>query len=890
MGRDRLPDRCYRALLKLYPRAFRARFGDDMVELFRDRRRRARGARARLALWTAVAVDAAWQAIAVRREARAAGRAMSRETGRAMWARGLATDARDAWRSLVRRPGLSLVAVLTLGLGLAVGISSFALVHAVLLAPLPFHDPDRVVVLNARDDRTGAGDLASSAEVRAWGEHASSFDAVAGYAYRPVVMTPGGHEALSRAQAAVVTAGYFDVLPVAPLHGRLLGRGDEAAGAEPVAVVAHRFWQDRFAGDPAIVGRRIRIDRSPVTIVGILPPAFADISDVTGWNRTVDLWIPARAVTPAADGRKVFWGAAARLRPGVSLADARTDMDAVAARLAASSADFRDRGVRIMTAYDYSFIHVAGTLWSLLAAGGLVLLVGGLNVANLLLVRALAGERALALRAALGAGRWRLARRVVLEGVLLGLAAGAVGTLLAAWSGRLVALLDPAQIPRLAGVGLSPSVLAFALASAVAAGVVCGLVPAARVARRDPADSLRPGARGTAGAPSRALRGFATVQVAAAMVLLVATVLFVTGIRRLADVGVGFPTEGVVLARLDLGLLLDASPETRAREARALREQAAGLPGVRAAALWGPGLPGNSVDTVRLFAAAGPAAVMVTAHHVSAGALGALAIPIVRGRDVEAADRDGAAPVAVVSETVARELWPGQDPIGRVIRLEAGGTPITVIGVAGDVNHHRRFDGQARLADLYLPIDQRPVASPYLLAIGPEDAPALAGLVREMVARHLAYLPPPSTTTLDAVIDGLKGVRDLEVGTSVLSAFALAALALALVGIHGVLSVWVADRRREIGVRLALGETAGGVLRMVLGIAARLGLAGATLGGLAAFWLTRVLRGHLFGAGAADARMLAVAATLVVAVVAVAGVVPAVRAARTDPIETLRAD
>jgi putative ABC transport system permease protein len=800
-------------------------------------------------------------------------------------------DLRYAGRMLLKAPGFSLVVIVVLALGIGASTAIFSVVHAVLLRPLPYDDPDRLVLIRETlRDRFGGVTAPNFVD---WREQNQVFAEMA--ARQRATFTLTGRDQPERVSGARVTHRYFPMLGVAPVLGRSFLPEEDRPGAPPVALLSEALWRSRFAADTGVVGGAIRLDGRAHTVVGIAPAGV----EIPGGVE--ELWVPL-SIGPddlAATGSHTL-SVVARLKPGVELEQARSDMKSIARRLEAVR-PHSNQGWSV----DVSPLHervVAGArtgLVLLLAAVAFVVLIACANVANLLLARAGQRRQEMAVRAAIGASRLRLVRQLLVESVLLGVLGGAAGLLVAYWgTDGLVALL-PSGLPRASQVRIDGWVLGFALALSMAAGVLFGLAPALHTSSSRGAltESLRQAGR-VSGPGAERLKGLLMVaEVALALLLLVGAGLLGRSYLRLQGVEPGIDPENVLALQLALPASRYGEPEQVSRFYGDLLEKVAALPGVDAAAATSHlplGAGGFNLAVFVEGAAPAPPSGVPTAYYraVTANYFQALGVRLLRGRPFGERDRLGAPRVAIVNATMARLIWPGQEPLGRRFTLDDNETaPIEVVGVASDV-HHFGLDREPQ-AELHVPYLQATGTywswtnrSLTLVVRGSTPAPALAAAVRRAVASVDKDLPVYGIRTMSEVLAASVVAR--RASTTLLGLFAAAALLLASVGLYGVVSYSVGRRTHELGLRMALGARAGDVQRLVLARGLRLALLGLAVGFAGALALSRLLSDLVFGISTLDPATLAAVGGLLLAVSLLACYLPARRATRIDPAAALR--
>ena len=806
----------------------------------------------------------------------------------------LPNDFRFAARSLRRQPAFTATVVATLALAIGATTAIFSVVAATLLKPLPFRDPSRLAFLWGVAGPQRAIRGGSYIEVKDWGRLTRTLEHIA--IYDATSLNLRTEEGADRVGAEMVSASYFPMLGATAQVGRVF-RADEDSvpDANPVVVISDAMWRARFSADPSVVGRAITLNDRPFTIVGVMRPGFNGISFNT------DVWFAASmarangAPQNLAERGNRWLGAIGRLRDGVTLEQAQRDMDRVAAQLARDFPETnKDRGVQLFSLRN-SYLGSTRTLvLALFGAVGLFLLIACANVAGLELVRAAGRRREIALRIAIGAGRGRLVQQLVAEGVTLAVAGAVVGLAVAYWGLAGLTALAPAGVfPTYAQPSIDLGAFGFALAVALACGTLFGIVPALRASRVELVGALKDGSRGSAGGfgTPRRLGGqqlLVVAETAVALVLLVGAGLMVRSLQRQLAVDPGFNPTGVLRA---LVMLPDRyTGERRARFVDELHSRLGAIPSVRGVAI-GSDLPlGGSSSAAFIYVPDVNDQFRYYRHSVTPEYFAVLGVRLVRGRTFTAADRDSAPGVAIINEATARRLWRGADPVGRHIRLGAADGPeATIVGVVADT---RFRDLTTPLAtsepDVYYPMAQAPARN---LQIGVRSS-LPPEQVASAVRRELAAMDP------SIPLFGVQPLQDLlaqqtargRFGSAVLTAFGLAALVLAAVGLYGVLAFVVSLRRREIGIRLALGATSGHVLEGVIGQGAALAALGLVAGSVVALVATRAIEAQLFGVGARDPLVFVGAAVVLLLVALAASWVPARRAARVDPQIALRAE
>ncbi|HEX5725049.1 MAG TPA: ABC transporter permease [Longimicrobiaceae bacterium] len=810
----------------------------------------------------------------------------------------LLQDLRYALRTLRRSPGFAAVAVLTLALGIGANTAIFSVLQAVLLRPLPFADADRLMVF--WNQYAGGGPqkgAISPSEFADYRRSLRAFESTAAVTDWNANLTGRGEP--ERVQGFIVSPNLFDVLGVRPALGRAFAPGEGVEGNREVAVLSHALWQRSFGADPAVVGTTVRLNGNTYTVVGVMPPEvrFPDAPGLLFPERA-DLWVP-RAWESFADERgNQYLRVVGRLREGGTAEGAAAELRALAARFQAEYPESYPvasgwRPVAIPLREEYVG-QVRPALLVLAGAVGLVLLIACANVANLLLARSAARRREIAVRSAVGAARGRLVRQLLTESLVLALAGAVAGVALASWGVAVLARVGPRSIPRLEETTVDLRVAGFALAASLLTAALFGLVPALQLAR--PAAAVL-GAAGRA-SPDRGrrrLRSFlVAAQVALAVVVLVGAGLLLRSFARLQGTDPGFDPRGVLTFQVSLPPLRYDSLDQRVAVWDEVLGRVAALPGVRAA---------GGVNPLPLSGDAWSASFMVEGQPVPPGGeyphaeyaavspdyFRAMGISLHAGRAFTGADRAGAPAVAVVDERLARRYWPGEDPVGK--RLSLAGQPDTVFTEVVGVVEHVRAVGlhQEGEPQVYVPLLQRSNRSAYMAVSAPRGDPLrLAAAIRAEVRRADPELPIAKVATMEQVL--ARATADRQFSLVVLAVFAAAALLLAAVGIYGVASYLVAQRTREIGIRMALGARGADVLRLVAGEGLAVVAAGIVAGTVGALAFARLLSGLLYGLTATDPLTYLGVALLLGAVATAALLLPARRASRVDPVVALRAE
>ncbi len=819
--------------------------------------------------------------------------ALIKEAARVQWGWSsldrLGQDLRYGLRLLARSPGFAAVAILTLAIGIGASTAILSVVDAILRRPLPYADPERLVVLL----HGGDGPVAP-ANYLDWKARARSFESMGAAEYWTPNLTGG--DTPEKLWAIRMTSDVLPLLGVRPALGRFFLPSEAVAGADHVVVLGHGAWKTRFGADPGIVGRAITLNGEPYTVVGVMPP---DFQFAPFWATQAQIWAPLDLSPRSANRTGASLRIFARLRPGATVETARRELAAITAGL---DREFpgTNRGMTVTPLLEKVVGDVRPALMMLLAAVGLVLSIACANVANMLLARSSARQREVALRAALGASRGRTIRQLLTESLVLAMAGGVAGAAFGAWALKILVSLAPEGVPRLAEARLDPRVFFAAFAVSLVSGVLFGLAPAIQSSDVRLREALGEGSRTGAGREGGRLRSiFVAAEVAIAIVLLIGAGLMTRSFLALQAIDPGWNPADVVTLEVSVAGTRHAAPGLRPPLYRQILERLSGVPGVTAAGainhipiagdIWG--LP----YAVEGRAAPRPGESPVATYRaVLPGYFSAMRLPLVRGRDVTLAD-DGEAPrVVLVNEHLAAKQWPGEDPLGRRIMLDDENW-LTVVGV---VKNAVRGDWSAPPGDeVYLPALQsrelmgspQPMSAylTYVVRTGGDPA-ALAPSLRAAIRSIDPTLPISGVGTMRSVVAAANSRARFQ--TLLLAAFAAAAALLAAVGIYGVMSYAVSKRVREIGVRMALGADPGRVVRLVVRQGMKVAAAGASAGLVAAFLLTRLMAGLLYGVRASDPATYLAVALLLLSIAWAASFIPARRAARIDPMKALRAD
>jgi putative ABC transport system permease protein len=801
-------------------------------------------------------------------------------------------DLRYGARILVKDRAFTIVALITLALGIGANTAIFSVVYAVLLRPLPYAEADRLVWLTEQHEQIKTRWI-SYPNFLDWQARSQSFEALATIRGWQMTMTGNGEEQAQSVNARMVSADYFRVMRARPLLGRDFVSAEDKFGAPGVTVISHAFWQSQFGGDPDIVNKNLTLNNQSFRIVGVMPQEFQHQGPPALWVLT-DQYAEPQGGWFQRDNR-LAGNVIARLKSGVTIEQARAEMKSIEGQLI-SQYPWQNGGnaIRLMSLQESLVGDTRQSLLLLLAAVGLLLLIACANVANLLLARAATRRKEFAIRAALGASRWRVLRQLLMESVMLAVSGGCLGLLLATWGVELLVKFAPPDLPRLAGVTMGWRVLGFTLLLSVLTGILFGMAPAWQSAKTDLHETLKEGSRTASDGRSGHLRNtFVVAEIALAMVLLVGAGLFIKSLTRLFASDPGFDAQNIVTMELLPREAYPGRPRLMQFHRQVL-ERLAALPGVEAACLLND-LPGfepawqtdinPEIDSQYLKIQPGEL-INVDWGIVTADYFKTMRIAVKQGRTFSAQEILTGAPVMLVDEQLARRFWPEGDALGKHIKYDSA-TPIEIIGIAGDVrNYGSEALGRIKI---YTPLGRSPLPRVTLAvrSTGVDPLSLVAAIKNEVQAIN-PNVPVSEIASLESGMARLIAPRRFN--TWLLGLFAVTALLLAAVGIYGVTSYAVSQRTREFGIRLALGAQKGDVLRLMMKQSMGLALAGLALGGGASLVLTRWLRSLLFGVSATDPLTFVTIVLLLTLVILLAGYLPARRATKVDPMIALRTE
>jgi putative ABC transport system permease protein len=804
------------------------------------------------------------------------------------------TDLRYALRQLIKSPSFSMTAIVALALGIGATTAMFAVIYAFLLRPLPYAEPERLVMLQSRSTRSGNDLGVNYLDFRDWQKQSRSFSDMAFFNLRwnGNLESPGGMT--ETLKTTFTTANLFSLLGVQPTIGRDLTHADDEPKAPKVMLISERLWKKTFGGDASVIGRDIRLDGTPRTVVGVMPAGFRFPSQT-------DIWVPMASVFGMNDNRS--WRAdqaIARLIPDATTRNAQAEMSLITEQLAQQYPDTnKEIGAAVVPLRDHAAGNVRFSLLLLLASCGGVLLIACANVSQLLLARATTRERELSVRAALGATRWRLARQVLTESALLAILGSIAGGLLAVWLVDFVAAAIPVELPFWIRIDLNPSVLAFAILVSSVTTVIAGALPAWQSTRVAISQSLKTTGGGAVGLGARWREGLTAAQVAVSIILLVGASLVLRSLLNLREVNPGFDPSHVVMMEVNPTYNGGESVQTRVDRYSRLLQRLSEMPGVEAVGANNspPFVAQRPWNRSQLAAEGQPVTAqslnpIANFQTVSPNYFRALRVPLLRGRVFSDGDKLEATQVCIISERLAAALWPNEDPVGRRLRLGGPGSSpeaqdwMTVVGVVGDVRH-QALEREAG-PDLYKPSLQLAWKQMHFVVRARGNPLALVPAIRREIAATAPEVGAFNFVSLEQEVGN--SLWQSRLRGWLLGFFSVVALALAATGLYGAVAYGVAQRTREIGVRMALGATRSAVLRLVLGQGMRAVVIGLVAGIGGALLLSRLLNTFLFGVRGNDLPSYFAASLLLAATACVAALIPARRASLVEPMEALRAE
>jgi len=810
---------------------------------------------------------------------------------------GLLKEIRYAIRGLLKQPGFTAIAVITLALGIGANTAMFSVINAVLLRPLPYHEPDRLVTIWEESPQRGMYEIpVSFANLRDWIDQNHVFEQISAYTFTNLNLTGAGEPA--RLDTLRTSANLFSLIGAKPMLGRLFLPEEDKEGASHVVILGHGLWQSRFGSDPRIVGQTLTLNNQSYTVVGVMssgfnfPVGFGYLGKVI--NDPIDLYVPlAASGKESARGNYSFFSIG-RLKPGVTIEQARAEMTTIESRLEQQYPEGNSGiGVKLVSTQEQTVKEIRPALLVLLGAVAFLLLIACANIANLLLARATARQKEMAIRAALGASRGRVLRLLLTESLTLSLVGGCLGFLLAVWGTRALIGLAPDNIPRMNEIGVDARVYGFTLAVSIITGLLFGLIPALHAARPDLNDALKDASKGAlANSAGKRTRGvLVALEVALSLVLLIGAGLMIKSFLRLQQMNLGFNPDHVLAVNLSLSS--SRYPEERQQSAffMDVLERLRTLPGVTAAGAT-TGLPltlSLSGSDFRIEGQPEPEAgkeMIINTRSVSPGYFVTLGISLVKGRDFDDRDKREALGAAIINQNLARIYFSNEDPIGKRITFDDGQSWLSIVGIVGDVKQ-LGLDSTAQ-PEVYFPYLQVTSPSMSIVVRTSAEPSSLAAAVKSQIQMVDKDLPITAAKTMEQLL--AESVSGRRFNMLLLTVFAVVALVLAVVGIYGVMSYTVTRRTHEIGIRVAIGAQPRDVFRMVIGQGMKLALIGVVLGLLGAFGLTRLMESMLFGVAPTDPTTFVSISALLSVVALVACYLPGRRATRVDPLVALRCE
>ena len=807
----------------------------------------------------------------------------------------LLKDLRHGIKSLLKHPGFTAIAVITLALGIGANTAMFSVINAVLLRPLPYHEPNRLVTIWEESPQRGMYEMpVSFANLRDWVDQNHTFEQISAYTFTNLNLTGAGEPA--RLGAVRASANLFSLVGAAPLLGRAFLPEEDKEGANRVVILGHSLWQSRFGSDSAIVGRSLTLNNESYTVVGVMssrfqfPVGFGYLGKVL--NDPIDLYVPLAATSKELVRGNYSFFAIGRLKPGITIDQARAEMTTIEGRLEQQYPEGNTGiGIKLVATQEQTVKEIRPALLVLLGAVAFLLLIACANIANLLLARAASRQKEMAIRAALGASRVRVLRMLLTESLILSLVGGCLGLLLAFWGADALRTLAPDNLPRLNEIGVDARVFCFTFLVSLVTGIAFGLVPALHATKPDLNEVLKEGLRGSMGsaAGKRTRSVLVVVEVALSLVLLVGAGLMIKSFLRLQQVNLGFNPDHVLA--VDLSLSSSRYPEDRQQAAffQEALERLQSIPGIQSAGAT-TGLPltlSLSGSDFRIEGRPEPEAgkeMIISKRSVSPRYFGTLGIRLFKGRDFSDRDKSDAPAAAIINDELARIYFPGEDPIGKRISFDDRQSWMSIVGIIADVKQ-LGLDSSAK-PEVYFPYLQ--VASPKMsLVVRTTSNPlSLAAAVKSQIQAIDKDLPIDNARTMQQLL--AESVSGRRFNMLLLSVFAAVALVLAIVGIYGVMSYTVSQCTHEIGIRVAVGAQPRDVFRMVIGQGMMLAILGVAFGLVGALGLTRLMTTMLFGVEPTDPATFASIAVLLIGVALVACYVPGRRATKVDPLVALR--
>ena len=789
-------------------------------------------------------------------------------------------------RVLLKNYAFTIVVILTLALGIGANTAIFSFANGILLRPLPYPQSDRLAVLDETALKRGIDSMSVSfPNFLDWREQNKVFEDIGAYYGTSRFSLTGAGEP-TEIRGSYISHGLLEILRVSPQLGRSFTANEDRPEEDTVVILGHDLWQRNFGGDLNVIGKKITISNRARTVIGVMPRGFR-------FPEISELWVPLALTTKDFTRTDHGLNAIARLKDGVSITEAQTEMNNIAARIEQQNPVTNEGlGVKVTSLHENLSGDYRQALLILLGVVGFVLLVACVNVANLMLARATARQKEFALRAALGAGRWRIMRQLLIESLLLAIVGGALGFALSLWALHLLLTAIPIQLPFWMNFAIDLRVLGFTLAITLITGIIFGGIPALQTSRVDLNDTLKEGGRGSAGVRAGARSLLVVTEIALSLILLVGAGLMIQSLLRLQRVNIGLDAKNILTATVLLPRAKYREDEQRGTFFKQLVERVRGLPGVQAASAtatlplgggnWGRGITVEGYPVLPVGQAQ-----MIQHTVVTPGYFRTMGIPLLSGRDFTDADTKGSPDVTIIDERLAREYWPNDTPIGKRVRFgppEDNEPWHIVIGVVGAVRHQRVQEDTRK--SVYLPHLKMPVTGLTVVARTSSSPRELAGAIRREVAQLDPDLPISRISTMEDVV--AESIWQPRLYATLFAVFAAGALILALIGIYGVMAFLVQTRTHEIGVRMALGATARDVFKLIVGRGMKLTAIGVLVGVGGAIALTRLMHGLLFNTSATDPITFILISVLLSLAAFFACYVPARRAAKVDPLVALR--
>jgi predicted permease len=803
----------------------------------------------------------------------------------------LLQDLRFGVRMLVQKPGFTLIAVITLGLGIGANTAIFSVVNAVLLRPLPYPDPAALVRIYEKETDTAIRNErleVAPANFLDWQRQSRTLVEIGAWGQEEQPLA--SQDQADPVVAAFVSANFFSILGVNPLHGRVFTSEEDRPDHDSVALLSYGLWQRRFGGDPNVVGQRVNLDGSQHTIVGIMPAGFQ-------YPRGAEIWKPLALNVNQTQMREAhFLQVIARRRPNVSIAQVRAEMETIASSLAQQyPATNKNWTVNLVPLLEDEVGQVRTTMLMLMSAVGLILLIACANVSSLLIARGATRRIEITIRSALGASRWRIVRQLLTESVLLAGLGGCLGLLLALWGTDALLALSPSEIPRMQTVRVDLYALVFTLAVTVLAGLIFGLLPALQSAPINLHESLKEGGRSASGAPAnkRIFGALVVSEIALALIVLVGAGLLLNSFLRLLRVEIGIQTSNLLTVEVNLPSARYSGDDYRAQRLNfygQVIERIRALPGVASVGAI-DSLPLSGDQRGWSFRKEGqtlaPSERPVAGFQIATtDYFRAMGMQIRRGRAFTETDRDGSPQVAIVNESFARHFYPNEDPLGQRIIIRNRPEASEIVGVVNDIRHFG--PDKAPAPEIYVPYNQLVVGAVPLVVRTKSEPEALIGAVRREIRAVDREVAVGKVRTMTQMMSATLAERRFAL--LLLGAFAAVALSLAAIGIYGVMAYAVTRRTREIGIRMALGAQTGDVIKLIIKQGLSLALIGVVIGLVGAFTLTRLMADLLFGVSATDPLTFIVIALLLTFIMTLACWIPARRATKVDPMAALHCE